>query len=199
MVAGMVGSSVAWGEVHAFITHPVDVVTLQRQSCASIPVSGLCTGVRACLFQQLTSITPLMLLPLLLLPQGAARGSNQLFVSRSDPFSPGQWVRLVLDSPPTGGLVTDLMSGMINEDAVYRNRSGMLSFISRVAVVGSGWVRLERALPYNVSTRYNPTLHDFNLGEGMGAWSEGCVGRCATYVAFSLLCTHSKQCLQRRG
>lgn len=105
-------------------------------------------------------------------------------------------MRLVLDSPPTGGLVTDLMSGMITEDPVYRNRSGMLSFISRVAVVGSGWVRLERALPYNVSTRYNPTLHDFNLGEGMGEWREGCMWRCATCVAFSLLCTHSKQCVE---
>jgi hypothetical protein len=108
--------------------------------------------------------------------QGATRGSNQLFVSRSEPFSPGQWVRLVLDSPPTGGLVTDLMSGMITEDPVYRNRSGMLSFISRVAVVGSGWVRLERALPYNVSMRYNPSLHDFNLGEGGGGDGGGLRG-----------------------
>ena len=101
---------------------------------------------------------------LAVLAQNASRGSSQLSVSSTRAFTPGQWVRLMLDSPASGGLVTDLMSGLIQEDPVYRGKPGMLSFISRVTVVGEGWVRLERSLPYNVSTRYNPTLHDFNLG-----------------------------------
>lgn len=36
------------------------------------------------------------------LPQNAARGQGVLRVSNSSQFTPGQWVRLVMDAPSTG-------------------------------------------------------------------------------------------------
>lgn len=61
--------------------------------------------------------------------QDALRGQSVLFVSNSSAFSPGQWVRLVLSAPATGGIATDLMGGLAQETADYRcvQVSGMLS------------------------------------------------------------------------
>jgi hypothetical protein len=101
--------------------------------------------------------------------QNVTKGEAILSVDDTSKFTPGLWVRLLMDNPATGGLVTDLMSGRVQEDAVmYRGKTRLLSFHSRVSVVGAGWVKLERALPYNVSTRYNPVFHRFD-GE---CWSK---------------------------
>lgn len=43
-----------------------------------------------------------------------------------------------------------------------RNRPGLLSFNSRVSFVGVGFIKLERDLPYNVSTAWKPALHRFD-------------------------------------
>ena len=51
---------------------------------------------------------------------------------------------------------------MATEDPMFVNKPQLLSFHSRISVVGVGWVKLERALPYNVSTRYNPVFHRFD-------------------------------------
>lgn len=56
----------------------------------------------------------------MLLPQNAARGQRVLRVSNSSVFTPGQWVRLVMDAPTTGGIVTDMTSGIIPETADYK-------------------------------------------------------------------------------
>jgi hypothetical protein len=56
----------------------------------------------------------------LLLPQNAARGQGVLRVSNGTVFTPGQWVRLVLDAPTNGGIVTDMTSGIIPETADYK-------------------------------------------------------------------------------
>lgn len=42
-----------------------------------------------------------------------------------------------------------------------RNKPGLLSFNSRVNAMGVGYVKLERDLPYNVSTAWKPALHTF--------------------------------------
>jgi hypothetical protein len=44
---------------------------------------------------------------------------------------------------------------------VCRNKPGLLSFNSRVSAVGAGFIKLERDLPYNVSTAWKPALHTF--------------------------------------
>lgn len=52
--------------------------------------------------------------------QAANRGQSVLYVSDSRVFTPGQWVRLVLSNPKTGGLVTDMMGGLIQESPDFR-------------------------------------------------------------------------------
>eukprot|EP00879_Flechtneria_rotunda_P029045 GHRR01031304.1.p1 GENE.GHRR01031304.1~~GHRR01031304.1.p1 ORF type:complete len:250 (+),score=68.68 GHRR01031304.1:450-1199(+) len=52
--------------------------------------------------------------------RNAARGQSLLYVSNSSVFTPGQWVRLVLSSPAAGGMVTDLMCGLMQETADYK-------------------------------------------------------------------------------
>lgn len=42
-----------------------------------------------------------------------------------------------------------------------RGKPSLLSFNSRVSVVGLGYIKLERDLPYNVSTAWKPVLHTF--------------------------------------
>ncbi|KAF6262421.1 hypothetical protein COO60DRAFT_1676006 [Scenedesmus sp. NREL 46B-D3] len=93
----------------------------------------------------------------------ALRGESVLFVGNSSAFSPGQWVRLVLSAPAAGGIATDLMAGLAQETADYRSKPNLLSFNSRVSFVGTGFIKLDRQLPYNVSTRWAPGLHIFDL------------------------------------
>lgn len=52
--------------------------------------------------------------------QNAARGQGVLRVSDSTQFTPGQWVRLVLDAPANGGIVTDMTSGIVPESTDYK-------------------------------------------------------------------------------
>jgi hypothetical protein len=54
-----------------------------------------------------------------------------------------------------------------------RSKPGLLSFNSRVAVVGNGFIRLERDLPYNVSTAWSPALHNFER-----AWARAAACAC---------------------
>jgi hypothetical protein len=42
-----------------------------------------------------------------------------------------------------------------------RSKPNLLSFNSRVSFVGVGFIKLERQLPYNVSTRWAPGLYIF--------------------------------------
>ena len=63
--------------------------------------------------------------------------------------------------------MTDLMSNRVTEDVSYRSKPQLLSFNSRISVVGPGWIKLDRNLQYNVSTRYSPILHRFD-GEFWG-------------------------------
>lgn len=44
---------------------------------------------------------------------------------------------------------------------LHRNKPGLLNFNSRVSVVGAGYIKLERDLPFNVSTAWKPTLYMF--------------------------------------
>jgi hypothetical protein len=44
---------------------------------------------------------------------------------------------------------------------VCRNKPNLLSFNCRVSFVGVGFIKLDRQLPYNVSTRWAPGLHIF--------------------------------------
>lgn len=62
----------------------------------------------------------LMAIAVVLLLQNAARGQGLLRVSNSSVFTPGQWVRLVLDAPTNGGIVTDMTTGIIPETADYK-------------------------------------------------------------------------------
>ena len=41
-------------------------------------------------------------------------------MSDSTQFTPGQWVRLVMDAPASGGIVTDMTSGIVPEVADYK-------------------------------------------------------------------------------
>lgn len=43
-----------------------------------------------------------------------------------------------------------------------RSKPNLLSFNSRVSFVGTGFIKLDRQLPYNVSTRWAPGLHIFD-------------------------------------
>lgn len=43
-----------------------------------------------------------------------------------------------------------------------RNKPNLLSFNSRVSFVGVGFIKLDRTLPYNVSTKWSPGLHIFD-------------------------------------
>jgi hypothetical protein len=45
--------------------------------------------------------------------------------------------------------------------AVCRNKPALLSFLSRVSAVGAGFIKLQRDLPYNISTAWKPALHNF--------------------------------------
>lgn len=56
----------------------------------------------------------------MLLLQNAARGQGVLRVSNSTVFTPGQKVRLVLDAPTNGGIVTDMTTGIVPETADYK-------------------------------------------------------------------------------
>lgn len=47
------------------------------------------------------------------------RGDTVLSVSSTAGFTPGMWLRLVLSSPAGGGLVTNMMSGLIKEGSNY--------------------------------------------------------------------------------
>jgi len=47
--------------------------------------------------------------------QDAFRGQAVLYVSDTSQFQPGMWVRLMQSNPASGGLVTNLMSGLITE------------------------------------------------------------------------------------
>lgn len=42
------------------------------------------------------------------------------------------------------------------------NKPNLLSFNSRITFVGVGFVKLQRPLPYNVSTAWSPSLHNFD-------------------------------------
>lgn len=44
---------------------------------------------------------------------------------------------------------------------ICRSKPNLLSFNSRVSFVGVGFIKLDRQLPYNVSTRWAPGLHIF--------------------------------------
>lgn len=52
--------------------------------------------------------------------QNAAKGQGVLRVSNSSAFAPGQWVRLVMSAPAAGGVVTDMMAGIIPEAADFK-------------------------------------------------------------------------------
>lgn len=52
--------------------------------------------------------------------QDAARGQGVLRVSDSTQFTPGQWVRLVLNAPAAGGIVTNMTMGIVPETADYK-------------------------------------------------------------------------------
>jgi hypothetical protein len=60
----------------------------------------------------------------LLLPgvclQNAVRGQGVLRVSNTSVFTPGQWVRLVMDAPAAGGIVTNMTQGIVPESADYK-------------------------------------------------------------------------------
>jgi hypothetical protein len=43
-----------------------------------------------------------------------------LRVSDTSQFAPGQWVRLVMDAPAAGGIVTDMTMGIVPEAADYK-------------------------------------------------------------------------------
>jgi hypothetical protein len=88
--------------------------------------------------------------------------------------------------------VTDLMSNRVQEDASYRNKPQLLSFNSRISVVGPDWIKLDRALKYNVSTQYNPILHKFEggylggrsvSGQHRGVGSSNYAGNDSSWVA----------------
>ncbi len=79
-------------------------------------------------------------------------------------FSPGQWVRVIQSNPATGGMVTDLMNGLRTESSGYYSSQNLLSFSSRVSYVGTNFIKLERALIYNVSTAWAPAVHRFEGG-----------------------------------
>lgn len=55
--------------------------------------------------------------------QNATRGQGVLRVSDSTQFTPGQWVRLVMDAPAAGGIATDMTMGIVPESAEYRQGS----------------------------------------------------------------------------
>lgn len=48
-----------------------------------------------------------------------------------------------------------------------RDKPNMLSFNSRVALVGVGLIKLERVLPYNVSLAWSPKLYSFDCECGV--------------------------------
>ncbi len=84
-----------------------------------------------------------------------------LSVNNTALITKGMWVRIIQDGPANGGLVTDLMQGMVNETSGnYVNKPALLNFNTRVMSVGDGYITIERALPYNVSTTYNARLYD---------------------------------------
>jgi len=102
-----------------------------------------------------------------------ARGARTLAVADTSKLFPGQWVRLVLDSLPAGGLIAELndVSGgglaapfsspspaPFSELPAYASRPDALSFHSRVQAVGKGFVVLERTLPFDVLTTFKPEL-----------------------------------------
>jgi hypothetical protein len=58
-------------------------------------------------------------------------------------------------------LTTPACSPSTPPTAPHRNKPNLLSFNSRVSVVGTGFIKLERSLPYNVSTAWKPALHRF--------------------------------------
>lgn len=100
--------------------------------------------------------------PLLAYVQNATRGDNMLYVSNTTNLYPGLWVRLLQDNPPTGGLVANLMGGYVTEDANFKGKADLLSFNTRVTFVSSNFIKVDRTLPYNVSTQWNPQLHLFS-------------------------------------
>ena len=58
-----------------------------------------------------------------------------------------------------------------------RNKPQLLTFNSRVSVVGVGYIKLERDLPYNVSTAWKPALHIFECERG-DLLAESCSAVC---------------------
>ncbi|KIY99225.1 hypothetical protein MNEG_8737, partial [Monoraphidium neglectum] len=98
----------------------------------------------------------------------AQRGDTVLHVSTLQGLHVGKVVRLVADNVK-GDALRELNARLEAPSGAYSDKEAFLRFTARVAEVMTHpkRIRLERALPYDVSLLWRPTIHE---------WANGCCG-----------------------
>ncbi|GAX84192.1 hypothetical protein CEUSTIGMA_g11615.t1 [Chlamydomonas eustigma] len=96
----------------------------------------------------------------------ALRGQVKLMVADSSRLLQSQWVTIVL-SDRDSAMVSDMygnitVSRKCRTDCINAQRT--MRFHSRIYSVREGYIVLERPLPFNVSTLWNPEVHAFQPG-----------------------------------
>lgn len=96
--------------------------------------------------------------PLARISRDASRGARRFAVSSTKSIKSGTWIRILVDDTWDGRLLRDLHSNLFPAQGAGKGRRSMVRFTSRVTKVGKDWIELERAINFNISTRYFPRV-----------------------------------------
>ncbi|WIA28982.1 hypothetical protein OEZ86_011499 [Tetradesmus obliquus] len=93
----------------------------------------------------------------------AGRRATVLAVDKLDNMQPGQVVRVVMDNP-NNALLRSLNEGMFPPFEPYNNRQDVIRWTSRIKSIlrNPNRIELERSLPFEVDTAWQPEVHDWN-------------------------------------